>query len=167
MKKISLKLLPLLLLLIAISCTSDDDKIICTGPEEIPCGKQEAYLSFRASMEKCSGENAPDSTVLQNGLIGIWELKYTACAWGQSVTCVSPNQTSVEFKVDNTLEVIKDGVITDTASWKVRAGNQVISLDLSPAVNPLLEGIVFFCDDLLEFNLSHADLCDHLFKRKP
>jgi|GEM_PF-2963634 hypothetical protein len=122
-----------------------------------------------SNFTQCHENGKWDSLRVVKGLVGVWEWESYWCYWQHIRWHVdSQSVVVIEFKADHTLEVKKNGVIIETATWKVY--NVTMPWDfrvLTTPQIPLTLGMIHFCGNKLDFNLSHIDGCDRRFVRKP
>jgi len=132
----------------------------------IACGKDEPPITV-GEISSCHDKTVWDSLTTSNELIGEWDWKYVEYFWSPSSdgSC-EYDGLSINFKTDGTLEVWKNGQISQTAIWNVvnESGN-LFMLKFEPWIEQL-PGRIYFCDDLLVFYLTYADGSDNYFKRK-
>lgn len=115
----------------------------------------------------CHQKISWDSIKMNQALIGTWDWQLIGCYFKTKIeSCETYKGFSVEFKADHTLITRQDGIATDTVSWQlVQNPYNSYTLELNPFVGQL-KGIVYFCDDRVEFSDSYVDGCDNYFIRK-
>ena len=122
---------------------------------------------FPIDISDCHYSQSWDSTKTHAALIGEWQWKYIQCFW-------TPNDANgddyagleIKFKPDNTLEVRENGVLTQTASWKIQTSfDDSFEVETVPEV-VLLYGHIAICNDIIAFSHSYIDGCDNYYKRK-
>ncbi len=141
---------------IILSCS--DDNIVELEKAERPISMMDMF--------KCHQQLEWDSLSITNELIGRWDWQFVGCFW----TPENDNNTqysdlSIQFNNDNTLNVINNGIAMQTSNWVVTHGDSpAYKIVTEPRVKNL-DGRIWFCDDLLEFNNSYRDGCDNIFKK--
>ncbi|MBL7780925.1 MAG: hypothetical protein JNM22_06885 [Saprospiraceae bacterium] len=126
------------------------------------CNKEKS----QADMWECHHEMTWDSLSTKNALIGVWEWEYINCLNTGNDDNDKYRGLSIEFKSDNTLNVIENGQVTQTSHWKVVEGDaDLFEIDADPSITQLY-GRILFCDKRVEFNHSYIDGCDNYFTRK-
>jgi hypothetical protein len=123
--------------------------------------KNEQEAQYLADFSACHDEQTWDSTAIRNRLVDQWRLEYIRCSAGESP---ATSDFTIEFKADNTLEVTENGVVTQTAAWKLKQIGTGFTLVTTPSISEVAGGI-HFCFERVEFNYSNLDLCDHYFRR--
>ena len=122
-----------------------------------------------SNFTQCHINGKWDSLRVDKALVGVWQYESTWCYWNHIRRFVGThNVLLIEFKADHTLEVKKDGVIVETATWRVY--NFKVPSDFRVLTTPqitLTLGMIHFCGNMVDFNLSHIDGCDQRFVRKP
>jgi len=115
----------------------------------------------------CHQKTSWDSLKINNTLIGKWEWKFIGCFWNpEDDNDDEFKGLTIEFKSDNTLNVVENGQTIQTSNWKVVNGaSDLFAIDVAPRVAQLY-GRILFCDDRVEFNNSYIDGCDNYFERK-
>ncbi|MEZ4829759.1 MAG: hypothetical protein R3C61_26265 [Bacteroidia bacterium] len=149
------KFLPLVFMLMAISCKEDQPPV-----------RQEPPVS-QSDMLICHHHTVWDSVTTQNALIGKWQWEYITCYWNpEDANYDDYSDLFLEFKPDHTLEVKMNGQFTQTVSWSIQAGEANVWIMKADPVVPQILGRIILCDDRVEFNDSYTDGCDNYFKRK-
>lgn len=130
------------------------------------CNKEKYSPYSQARIWNCHHELTWDSTSVNETLIGEWEWEYILCiADPQNANDEDHKGTTIEFKSDNTLDVIENGEITQTSNWKVVDGDSdLYKINVDPYVIQLY-GRILFCEKRVEFNNSYIDGCDNYFMR--
>jgi len=120
-----------------------------------------------SSLYECHHQVSWDSTKMNQAILGTWDWQFIGCYFKTKLESYDAHKGfSVEFKADHTLITRQDGVATDTVSWQlVQNYYHGYTLDLHPFVGQL-NGIVYFCDDRVEFANGYVDGCDNYFIRK-
>ncbi len=154
--KTFLKLWVLIVLLIQISCTKENDPLV----------KQEPPITL-PNMLACHRTTSWDSLTVHTKLLGKWEWEYIQCYWNPEDGNYKDFQgLSIEFKPDNTLEVKVNGQTTQTPKWEVvKLNDGNYSIHVNPVVLQL-PGRILFCTERVLFNDSYVDGCDNYFKKK-
>ena len=131
----------------------------------VACNEDEDLFMKEADMWNCHHEKTWDESSTTAALVGVWDWEYGGCYEGPSDDKKFKGLT-IEFKSDNTLEVIENGKLIQTSNWQVVDGDaDLYALDVDPRVNQLY-GRILLCGDRVEFNASYRDGCDDYFKRK-
>ena len=137
--------------------------ILCVG-----CNKEKEPLSPPIiDMWNCHHESTWDESSTREALIGEWEWEYIGCySVPSNANYEEFEGLEIEFKDDNTLDVIEDGQIIQTSTWEVVDGDvDLFAVDVEPSVSQLY-GRILFCEELVEFETSYIDGCDNYFRRK-
>ena len=131
----------------------------------VACNEDEDLFMKEADMWNCHHEKTWDESSTTAALVGVWDWEYGGCYEGPADDKKFEGLT-IEFKPDNTLEVMENGQTTQTSNWQVVDGDvHLFALDVDPRVNQL-RGRILLCGDRVEFNNSYKDGCDNYFKRK-
>jgi hypothetical protein len=119
------------------------------------------------SMLLCYGQTSWDSTSITNALVGKWLWEYIKCYSNpENANNEDFKSLSIEFKLNNTLEVTENGLLTQTSSWNVvRLNDGYFMLLVTPIVLQL-PGKVIFCGNRVLFYDSYVDGCDNYFKKQ-
>ncbi len=154
--KILLKLSILIALAIQVSCKKQKAALV----------RQEPPVTLSGMIE-CHNMTTWDSSAIHTKLIGKWDWEYIGCyANPEGGNYKDFQGLLVEFKNDNTLEVIENGQTTQTATWELKDLNDgYFALKATPIVLQL-PGRILFCDERVLFSDSFTDGCDNYFKRK-
>jgi len=119
------------------------------------------------NMLACYQTTTWDSLSIHTRLAGKWEWEYIRCYWNpENGNYKDFLGLIIEFKQDNTLNVIKNGQTTQTSKWEVvKLNDGFFSLYTTPLVLQL-PGKILFCNNRVLFFDSYVDGCDNYFKRK-
>jgi len=131
------------------------------------CDQQSINPPFaQGDMFDCHKNASWDSAGIANALIGKWEWEYIACYYAPDQANNKEYQgLEIEFKVDNTLDIIENEIKTQTSTWKlVMEDRGWYGIDANPYVTQLI-GRIVLCEDVVEFNKSYIDICDNWFRR--
>lgn len=133
----------------------------------VSCTKVENKPFDPASMWDCYYEKEWDSKLIEKTLIGEWDWQYISCYWDfEGGNDDEYEGLSIEFKSNNTLSIIEDGQVMQTANWKIVSSDvDLFEIEADPYISQIY-GIILFCEDRVVFNNSIVDGCDNLFQKK-
>ena len=120
-----------------------------------------------SSLLDCHQQMSWDSTKMNQTIIGTWNWQFVRCYFRDNLESYDVYKGfSVEFKADHTLVTKQNGIETGAANWNLVPNNyNSFILEINPFVEQL-NGIVYFCDDRMEFANGYIDGCDNYFTRK-
>ncbi|MFK7970375.1 MAG: hypothetical protein AB8F95_08415 [Bacteroidia bacterium] len=114
----------------------------------------------------CHHETTWDAEKVHHTLLGKWEWQFVTCS--RTLENLKGDEfegLEIEFKPDSTLDVIENGEITQTSTWKVVNGDvHLFAVKAEPSVSQL-RGRILFCEEKVEFNHGYIDGCDNYFER--
>lgn len=157
---LSMKWPAIFLMLIGLGCSNDNDSFV-EGPDSCP-----PYST--GSMFECHGREVWDIENVSATLTGTWEwVTMTCLSHPIDAFCNSLSKPVLTLRADHTLVYVRDKQTTITSTWDVISSNGTsFSLHTDPTVSGL-SGPMYFCDEILMFNLSFADGCDQYYRKLP
>lgn len=147
----------ILFILILLGCQEE--------PTSILTKKKDPPVSI-PEIQACHLTTVWDSTAIRNKLLGKWQWEYIRCFWNPEKGNYDDFKgMSVEFKSDNTVEVLQNGMSAQRSTWQLvllNDGNYKITT--TPLVFQL-PGRILFCSQRVVFMDSYVDGCDNYFVR--
>ncbi len=136
----------------------------CTKTKKDPTPEIQDPPISMSDLLTCYNSTSWDTAAIHNAVIGKWDWEYIKCYWNpEDANYDDYTNISVEFKADNTVDVIDNGTITQTSTWKVTdTGDGYFAIISNPIV-VYTTGHALFCSGRVVFADTYTDGCDNYF----
>lgn len=142
----------------------------------LSCSKRENSSNSSSQVQKppvslgqvlqCYQKLPWDSASIHTQLIGKWNWEFISCFWTpEKANGQDFKGLTIEFKINQILEVKLNGQTTQTANWQLQKLNDGYYLMKTNPLVVQLPGKVLFCENRVVFHDSYVDGCDNYFIR--